>query len=408
MFLRFSSASPCVIYFSLNFQPIGCSFGCAENISGSIFTQSSNHIFPAVFQLHQRPGYFRNAPTDTTSHNFIWEIDTLGTKDISLIRDIVAISPNDVWAVGSISIYDPYEQDSTGWWINKYNAAHWDGEKWTLKCIPFKDYLSFIYSHGEIFSVCAFDSNDVWFTDGGSLTRWNGKEYEYMATIFHGWPDSDFGCIQSLWGTADDDIYGVGLNGFCFHYTGNGQWEALETNTRISLWKLIGNVNPKSGAIQLWAAGYDSGYGWLFQNKDNEWNMVWNHGDSLYKEPYGNYKYPTSAIWTPDYKNLIVGVNKGLYDAMLMKHNQKTFNEYAPLCHLEYGFPLAINGNSENDLFIVGHNYSVYHYNGKSIKYYEETSLNNWGIYSSISQIGDFVFIGVSTPSAIVVRGRRI
>ncbi|MDD5766525.1 MAG: hypothetical protein PHW79_09815 [Candidatus Marinimicrobia bacterium] len=379
----------------------------AKTAMFTIFLILATALAMSCRECPTEPENHNNNQTDTTSHNFIWEIDTLGTKDISLIRDIVAISPNDVWAVGSISIYNPFEQDSTGWWINKYNAAHWDGEKWTLKCIPFKSYQSFIYAHDEICSVLAFDSNDVWFTNGGSLTRWNGTKYEYMAAIFQGWPDSDFGLIRSMWGTADDNIYGVGENGFCFHYTGSGQWEALETNTRISLRKLIGNVNSKSGAIQLWAGGYDDGYGWLLQNKDNEWNMVWNQGDSLYEQPYEKYMYPTTAIWTPDYKNIFIGVNKGYKDATLMKHSLKDFSDYDPLGQLEWGFPLAINGNADNDFFVVGYSLSVIHYNGSTVKYYPEAAYDYNGVYWCVSQVGDYVFMGRGISFAAVVRGRR-
>jgi len=52
---------------------------------------------------------------DTTSHNFIWEIDTLGIGG-SYLNDVAIIDENNIWVVGNI------ETDTA-----TYNAAHWDG-----------------------------------------------------------------------------------------------------------------------------------------------------------------------------------------------------------------------------------------------------------------------------------------
>jgi hypothetical protein len=39
---------------------------------------------------------------DTTSHNFTWEIDTLGDGNSSVLRDVCIINDTCVWAVGEI------------------------------------------------------------------------------------------------------------------------------------------------------------------------------------------------------------------------------------------------------------------------------------------------------------------
>lgn len=65
---------------------------------------------------------------DTTSHNFVWEIDTLGSYG-SYLMDVVIIDENDVWAVGQIkSGYDTtISGNDTFYTPIKYNAVHWDG-----------------------------------------------------------------------------------------------------------------------------------------------------------------------------------------------------------------------------------------------------------------------------------------
>jgi hypothetical protein len=56
---------------------------------------------------------------DTTSHNFTWEIDTLGEYG-SYLNDVWIVDENDIWVVGEI-ITD------SGW----YNLAKWDGLNWS-------------------------------------------------------------------------------------------------------------------------------------------------------------------------------------------------------------------------------------------------------------------------------------
>tara|TARA_B100000315_G_scaffold210472_1_gene206771 strand:- start:11 stop:451 length:441 start_codon:yes stop_codon:yes gene_type:complete len=60
---------------------------------------------------------------DTTSHNFVWELDTLGGYN-SVLRDVAIIDENNAWVVGNI------ETDSM-----EYNAAHWNGYEWELNGI---------------------------------------------------------------------------------------------------------------------------------------------------------------------------------------------------------------------------------------------------------------------------------
>ena len=42
---------------------------------------------------------------DTTSHNFTWEIDTLGIS--GSLRDVQIIDENNIWVVGEIEVDDP-------------------------------------------------------------------------------------------------------------------------------------------------------------------------------------------------------------------------------------------------------------------------------------------------------------
>ncbi|WP_457565776.1 hypothetical protein [Caldithrix abyssi] len=62
---------------------------------------------------------------DTTSHNFEWQTFEFGGEGgSSSFYDVAIIDENDIWAVGEIYTAN-----------DKYNAAHWDGEKWELRKI---------------------------------------------------------------------------------------------------------------------------------------------------------------------------------------------------------------------------------------------------------------------------------
>ena len=72
---------------------------------------------------------------DTTSNDFTWTIDTLGSYG-SYFNDVAIIDENNIWVVGNIVVPDPDSSfNGTGW--KEYNAARWDGEQWNLKQIPF-------------------------------------------------------------------------------------------------------------------------------------------------------------------------------------------------------------------------------------------------------------------------------
>ncbi len=77
---------------------------------------------------------------DTTSHDFIWEIHSLGNS-WSVINDIEIVDENDIWVVGWISIIET-DSSYTGSRRNNYNLAHWNGLDWSFELVlgPFELY----------------------------------------------------------------------------------------------------------------------------------------------------------------------------------------------------------------------------------------------------------------------------
>jgi hypothetical protein len=77
------------------------------------------------------------AVLDPTSHNFVWQIDTIGIRQ-SYLGDVSIISPDDIWAVGEINTEDLGIPDSKGVIIRAYNAVHWNGVEWEIKRLKTK------------------------------------------------------------------------------------------------------------------------------------------------------------------------------------------------------------------------------------------------------------------------------
>jgi hypothetical protein len=66
-------------------------------------------------------------PPDTTSHNFSYTLDTLGTSGVLL--GVAVINDSLVWAVGDIHTAETDRYDSSGAWVNPFNLAVWNGNE---------------------------------------------------------------------------------------------------------------------------------------------------------------------------------------------------------------------------------------------------------------------------------------
>ena len=104
---------------------------------------------------------------DTTSHSFVWRVDTLGDGNSSVLFDVSILNVNDIWCVGQIFLKDSLGQFDP----QMYNAAHWAGTLWNLLRISVRDFGG----NTGIFtlrSVRAFSGSDVWFVSDGDLIHW--------------------------------------------------------------------------------------------------------------------------------------------------------------------------------------------------------------------------------------------
>ena len=170
---------------------------------------------------------------DTTSHDFFWEIDTLG-ENHSYLKDVAIINENDIWVVGNI------ETDSA-----TYNAAHWGGNEWELILISPGGLIN------PISSIYAISENDIWFGKMGLPIHWDGEIYYKYTPANSTHPGQP--TINAIWGTSSSNMYFVGNSGSIVHYDGVDFIE-MESGTDMKL----RDVHGTSDAEHVFACGYDN------------------------------------------------------------------------------------------------------------------------------------------------------
>ncbi len=318
-----------------------------------------------------------------SSHDFHWEIDTLGEYGSGL-RDVFAFSENDVWVVGEI-ITNVHTGD-------KSNAAHWDGTKWELHKIPAVAFHGMIYEKHIIQAIYGFNDHELWmFSLIGSSIYINENEWrsEFVEDLK--------GIIYDIWGTSSTNLYFVGGNGTIVHYDGS-QYRRMESGTDADLKDIDGVYDPETGQTRIWVAGT----GVLLYSEGETWEVVWDYDHPFFKDNYNN----PNTVWVPDKKGFIVSVwggsNSGTY-----LFNQQNPHQHTLLFNHDL-FSFDMHGNSINDFFIVGDWNKVYHYNGSTVRNYPELSLDGYsfGIY----HFNNHVFVAGATGSsfrAVVFRGVR-
>ena len=310
---------------------------------------------------------------DTTSHNFTWEIDTLGNG--GELNDVWIVDEDDIWVVGNI-ITDSME----------YNAAHWNGNQWEMMKI---------HSGAELNAIQYFSDDDIWVSSGFPK-HWDGNEW----TMYHLQNMGFEGVsINTLWGTSSNNMYFVGYRGSIIHYDGN-EFVKMESPTTQNLDGIIGVVDPETGQKHIWAYGWpDAPYHGLFLQSDGiYWDIIWDENNPFFEDE----QFVTPTAW-------VNGDNLVLYTGG-SDHGQVSIHDIHDLTNYEIiyfnynGAIRKIRGNNINDFFGVGDFGNVFHFNGITFKHFD--SLSNTTRYSSVNIFNDLVII-CNQYSSIIIWGNR-
>ncbi len=322
---------------------------------------------------------------DTTSHDFTWEIFEFGDGGANALRDIVIIDENNIWAVGEITIYDTNNVNG----YEKYNAMHWNGEKWEMIKITVPP----LYLFAKRTAIYVFSENDIW-TGSTVPTHYDGTKWKILSSDSweNGWNFD--GWIQSIWGTSSNNMYFGGSGGSLVHYDGSS-FEKLETETTLDIQDIYGARNTETGKMEIIAVASDY----------NELELLNINSKHVSKLQIGNINnLSANALWfVPDEKYFVVGAgihyNSDISDTV--------WNTY-PSGEVTTYYSSEICGNGINDVFVVGSFYEVVHYNGLTWYNYENELPFTSGVFGAVSIKNDIVaFCGCDSRKAIIVIGKR-
>jgi hypothetical protein len=274
---------------------------------------------------------------DTTSHNFTFQSWTFGTIGSSTLYDVAIINENNIWAVGEIMIADT---SINGYTV--YNAVHWDGSEWELHKFYFYTVSgqpdTGVY---EARSILAFDANNVWITCGSQITKWNG-----VRQINRQWTSV---YANKLWGSNNNNIYAVGINGQIAHYNGTS-WQRIESGTTL----IIGDIWGIKDFNKKYLAADNS---MLIVDSINQVHRIESNGQSL------------SSIWGTNERLLYAAGGSGL-----LKYKNYNWEKV-----LEQGTIRIVRGSEYNDVYGLGNSIigEITHFNG-----YTWTSINIGTFYT--------------------------
>jgi hypothetical protein len=316
---------------------------------------------------------------DTTSHEFIWTIDTIGIYG-SVLYDIAMVDENDIWAVGEIHTPETDKYDSLGNWVPPFNAVHWNGYDWDLVRSEAEG-----YGFGANYAVLVFKFDDVWL--GSTIPEhWDGQQWKFYSSI-NGYP-GEFN-IRKIWGNSSHDLYFVGNSGNIVYHNGAfGYWSQIESDTDMPIQDIWGATDPGSGRDLILAVTSPK-YNW-------QKPLLLNLSKHPVKSEFLTVYNLLHSVWfeTPR-KIFLCG------DGVHYRVNE-TWNRVEDLPSIFYN---RIRGSGLNNIWVVGDFGIVLHYNGVTWKEIPQLWLST-GNYEGLAVKDNLtVAVGWKGESAIVIRG---
>ncbi|HYP39628.1 MAG TPA: FG-GAP-like repeat-containing protein, partial [Chloroflexia bacterium] len=182
-----------------------------------------------------------------------------GFSDDNVLTSIAAVSPNDIWAVGYI-----YPKGGTPTTL----SIHWNGTQWTRVITP---------NPGNYFrrlnGVTALAANDVWAvgsysTNSGKtytplFLHWNGTQWQHVSSPQVG----DYDSLDDVHAIAPNDIWAVGTTAACdfcpfqtltMHWNGTAWTPEFSPNGFRDFSRLEAVTATSPGDV--WAVGFTDEY----------------------------------------------------------------------------------------------------------------------------------------------------
>ncbi|MCA0444926.1 MAG: hypothetical protein LCH54_01720 [Bacteroidetes bacterium] len=288
-----------------------------------------------------------NPGPDTTSHNFVWRVDTLGGP-FSTAISIEIVNENEIYVGGEFFVYpDPNDLSVS----DRFNLAVWDGNKWTLKKILFVGYNNAPPYVEPIKIIKHFENGHLLLVSNfNSVAKYDGKTWSSFYTL-------DGKDKKYCWARSETDIYFAGYNGSFTHYNGS-TFTTISTgvtNHFIDIWGDDKNVWITSDDRSTTAFAFGEYNGNTFRMIDSNPN-----GESRF--PYGYI-----SVCKPSQNSPLFLLLQGNTIEVSSTNPYKYKVIYN---HIESGYYFYwLRGNAANDLYMGDWNtQSFSHFNGKTWK----------------------------------------
>lgn len=369
---------------------------------------TSKILLPILFTGIFFTGLSCNSPTepkdnpdpDTTSHNFVWDIDTIGYSSVTL-SDGVIINESDMWVVGDI-----YPDSASYWNTIRFGAAHWDGIKW----IPIKIPVQTITPNPYTFNlspqgIIKVKENEFWLV-AGSVHVFDGQKVtkSYWIHNVFGIPNPIFNegqTPQHIYQTSDKKVYIYGINGALAYFDGSS-WVKIETNTNLDIMDMQGDYNPQTKEYELMALASRIGQkegNLLFKIKNERITTI---------SVSGMNDFGKSSLWFKSGMNYYVAGDGIYYKKQINDPTWQRISNY-PASNWAAN---TVRGNKESDLFITLNDGHLLHYNGSTWKdFRSQLNLANVSVNQIILNSSNVLILGYlrnGSRKGIIIRGKHI
>jgi hypothetical protein len=242
------------------------------------------------------------AHVESVPSPFCWE--NPGTSS-NILNRVWATASNDVWAVGTLG-----------------TVRHWNGTTISEVDSPTHDYFTGVWASGP---------SDAWAVSNSRVMRWDG----------HTWSQVLEGAVSGIWGSAADDVW---VGGSALHH-----WDGRKWNTV---------ARPGTGPINGFSGrGRDDFWATLSQKAVMHWNgQAWRLVPTP-ESALDSWESPTGTLWISTYSGKILRLQG---DSFVESFSSRS----AEVLHLW--------GTSDNDVWTVGDAVFL-HFDGTAWTQFEST-----------------------------------
>ena len=215
------------------------------------------------------------------------------------LNGVAAIAPNDTWAVGSYSNNPQIPDTNT-------LIEHWNGKQWSVIASPspgpYSNALSAVVavSSNNVWAVGNSSSGGTVLT---LIEHWNGTQWSIVSSPS---PNNN-AVLNGVAAISATNVWAVG-HSFGSGFSGGGVQHTLTEQWNGSSWKVIASPSPGSSfnslngvaavsAGKIWAVGFQQNSGGAPQTLIEQWNgSTWSVQSSPNPGSSGNFLRGVAAV----------------------------------------------------------------------------------------------------------------